>query len=136
MELLLNLCWLALLLPAGLLWRRRTASRGHATGFQHLCVLGCALVLLFPVISATDDLHPMRPEMEESKRTFRHAGHCACSLHSLAHSWQPALPGSVPPAVTFEPVGMCFLLLPDLVETSSAAIPAGRAPPFAFAASL
>jgi hypothetical protein len=35
------------------------------------------LVLLFPVISASDDLHAMRAEMEESatnKRTVRQAG--------------------------------------------------------------
>jgi hypothetical protein len=136
MELFLNLCWLTLLLPAALLWRRRAASGGHATGFQHLCVLGCALVLLFPVISISDDLHAMHPEMEESKRSFHHAGHCACGLHSQTHSWQPALPGSAPRTVTFEPVGMCFLSLPALIETSSASIPVGRAPPFASAASL
>jgi hypothetical protein len=29
-------------------------------------VLSCVLILLFPVISVTDDLHPIRPEMEES----------------------------------------------------------------------
>jgi hypothetical protein len=37
--------------------------------------LACALVVLFPVISATDDLHAMRAEMEESpisKRTVSH----------------------------------------------------------------
>lgn len=28
--------------------------------------LGCVLVVLFPVVSATDDLHAMRAEMEES----------------------------------------------------------------------
>lgn len=37
--------------------------------------LACALVVLFPVISATDDLHAVRAEMEESpisKRTISH----------------------------------------------------------------
>jgi hypothetical protein len=41
-----------------------------------LLALGCALVLLFPVISASDDLHVMRAEMEDSsisKRTVRQA---------------------------------------------------------------
>ena len=43
---------------------------------QGLLALGCLLVLLFPIISATDDLHAMRAEMEEpgaSKRSVRQA---------------------------------------------------------------
>jgi hypothetical protein len=71
MELLLNLAWILLALPGYWLWRQRTA---RASSRQCLLSLGCALVLLFPVISATDDLHAMRAEMEESspgKRTVR-----------------------------------------------------------------
>jgi hypothetical protein len=44
---------------------------------QTLLALGCTLVLLFPVISASDDLHAMRAEMEDSsisKRTVHQAG--------------------------------------------------------------
>lgn len=74
MELLLNLAWLLLALPAFWLWR---ASRGAAAGrrlttLQCLLSLGCVLVVLFPVISATDDLRAMRAEMEESPSTKRH----------------------------------------------------------------
>ena len=77
MELFLNLCWLSLLVPAYLLWRRRTASTGSGGSAESLAkstaerpllflgALACALVLLFPVISATDDMHAMRAEMEE-----------------------------------------------------------------------
>jgi hypothetical protein len=74
MELLLNLVWVLLAVPACFLWQR---TRRRFSSLQCLLTLGCALVLLFPVISATDDLHAMRPEMEESspgKRTFRQAG--------------------------------------------------------------
>src|SRR5215831_12850116 len=75
MELLLNLAWLLLALPAYWLWRERGAMR--KSGFQCLLALGCLLVVLFPVISATDDLQAMRTEMEESsgasKRTLRQA---------------------------------------------------------------
>jgi hypothetical protein len=82
MELFLNLCWLSLLLPAWLLWRCRTASGGPAKTpaldpLIFVCALGCVLVLLFPVISASDDLHAIRAEMEDSsisKRTVRQAG--------------------------------------------------------------
>jgi len=79
MELLLNLAWMLLALPAYWLWRRDAGAR-RARRFssrQGLLALGCALVLLFPVISASDDLHAMRAEMEDSsisKRTVRQAG--------------------------------------------------------------
>jgi hypothetical protein len=73
MELFLNLCWLSLVVPAYLLWRERLAVAGEGRGkdlvarpLVFICTLGCAFVLLFPVISASDDLHAMRAEMEES----------------------------------------------------------------------
>lgn len=68
MELLLNLTWLLLGVPACWLWRRTDRRAGS---LQCLLTLACALVLLFPVVSATDDLHAMRPEMEESSPTKR-----------------------------------------------------------------
>lgn len=89
MELLLNLLWLLLALPACWLWQRSAAARGvrRVSSLQCLLALGCAVVLLFPVISATDDLHAMRSEMEESsssKRTVRQAGSDkSCSAHRL-----------------------------------------------------
>src|SRR5277367_2491761 len=84
MELLLNLAWMLLALPAYWLWRRGAGSRG-VSALQGLLALGCVLVLLFPVISASDDLHAMRAEMEDSsisKRTVRQASgdkHSACN---------------------------------------------------------
>ena len=141
MELVLNLCWLSLLLPAYALWRQWTSSNGSVSPARKsvtpplvfACVIGCALVLLFPVISASDDLHAMRPEMEESERAFRHAGHCAPATHAVAHHSQRSqllFTNSV--SVT-----------PDLVQIGTVAIsvfqtrpsffvpaPAGRAPPF------
>jgi hypothetical protein len=76
MELLLNLAWLLLALPAYWLWRRGALAKRQSrfNSLQGLLALGCLLVLLFPVISATDDLHAMRAEMEEpgiSKRSVR-----------------------------------------------------------------
>lgn len=76
MELLLNLAWLLLALPAYWLWRGSVGARGRRnfTALQCSLVLGCVLVLLFPVISASDDLHAMRAEIEEpatSKRAVR-----------------------------------------------------------------
>jgi len=77
MELLLNLAWLLLAFPAYWLWRRRETSAAQDRSFgpwHGLLALGCLLVFLFPVISATDDLHAMRAEMEEpgiNKRSVR-----------------------------------------------------------------
>lgn len=79
MELLLNLAWLLLALPAYWLWRGR--KHLHARKFsalQFLLALGCMLVILFPVISATDDLCAVRAEVEESAagtRSLRQAAH-------------------------------------------------------------
>ena len=66
-------------LPAYWLWRRAadTGSERRHSSLQCLLALGCMLVLLFPVISATDDVHAMRAEMEDSavsKRAVRQAG--------------------------------------------------------------
>jgi len=87
MELFLNLCWLMLAVPAYCLWR--SDSPGWSTKrlhcFRSLVLLGSVLLLLFPVVSATDDLHAMRPEMEESspcKRVVRGAATDKSSCHS------------------------------------------------------
>lgn len=73
MELLLNLAWLLLALPAYWLWRdSRSAQDGRRfASLQILLTLGCMLVILFPVISASDDLQAMRSEMEETPASKR-----------------------------------------------------------------
>jgi hypothetical protein len=133
MELFLNLCWLSLLLPAWLLWRQRTSASGSghlaARPLVFACALGCVLVLLFPMISATDDLHPMRSEMEESKRAFRHPDHCACTIHALTHSAQPVLSSSASLTPAFEQLGTVFPFMLQTLGTFSAPAPTGRAPP-------
>ena len=102
MELLLNLLWLLLAMPAFWLWRySRTASEGgkfHAV--QSLLALGCLLVILFPVVSATDDLHAMRAEMEESqsKRSICQS----TSDKPCSSKWQSQ------PAVTTAPASFAF----------------------------
>ena len=76
MELFLNFLWLLLFIPAWWVWQRKGRSYSPVRGFL---VLGCVLVLLFPVISADDDLHAAPQVTEESsstKRTLKH-GDCA-----------------------------------------------------------
>lgn len=96
MELFLNLCWLTLVLPAYWLWRSEPAcSKTRLHRFRSLVLLGCVLTLLFPVISATDDLHAMRPEMEESTPGKRMVQAAATDKSSCRSSRL----GSAPPAL-------------------------------------
>ena len=72
MELLLNLCWLLLIPIAFCFWLRESRSRS----LQATLALSCLLSLLFPIISATDDLNAMRQVFEESspgKRMLKRA---------------------------------------------------------------
>jgi hypothetical protein len=69
MELLLNLLWLTLVLPGIWMWRRESVQSRHGRQFRRirpLLLFACVLLLLFPVVSATDDLHALRQEVEES----------------------------------------------------------------------
>jgi hypothetical protein len=134
MELLLNLAWVLLALPAYWLWRRDAGSRlsCRVSSQQCLLALGCVLVLLFPVISASDDLHTMRAEMEESatsKRAVRQAGSEKNSAGVNRLQGPPALVASavwvVAPEVGLLKVFVASVLLP----TTPGVVYAGRAPP-------
>jgi hypothetical protein len=137
MELVLNLFWLSLLLPAFLLWRQRATSNSSsrrakkpvAPPLFFACVIGCALVLLFPVISASDDLHAMRPEMEESERAFRHAGHCATTPHAVAPCSHLFVARSTSATPDFAQIGTGLMFLPQTHPSFFVPAPAGRAPP-------
>jgi len=103
MELLLNLAWLLLALPAFWLWCKRHSTRRFSS-LQALLALTCLLVILFPIVSATDDLRAMRAEMEElpvSKRALRQASTERSSLSAMRT-----------PAVTVS----CFALSRSLSE--------------------
>jgi hypothetical protein len=78
MELLLNLIWVLLAVPAFWLWRQEalpTRRNRYLSPIRCVLVLGFILLMLFPVISATDDLRAMQPETEESsaRRMVRNA---------------------------------------------------------------
>jgi len=77
MEVLLNTVWLLVAIGAFLIWRpevRRGSpmERGHGKSLA-LLALACALVVLFPVISLTDDLHAEQAAMEDSSRSVMKA---------------------------------------------------------------
>ena len=135
MELFLNLCWLSLLLPAYFLWRQKSASAassrdkamaGHPLVF--LCALGCAVTLLFPVISATDDLHAMRPEMEESESAFRSANRCGGAPLAQTHSAQAILPGLTDLLSELQQVGTVLPFERGPLGLFTSPAPSGRAP--------
>lgn len=76
MELLLNLIWilLAVLAFLGFLQSRRLC--GHLTRAPYrksLLALACGVLLLFPVVSASDDLHPTQAVMEEASKRIQHS---------------------------------------------------------------
>jgi hypothetical protein len=132
MELLLNLVWVLLALPAYWLWRRSAGSQRGPSPLQCLLVLGCALVLLFPVISATDDLHAMRAEMEESasnKRTVRQAGSEKGSAWVNRLQGPPALVASATWLEVQEVRPLEVLDISLLPLARGVVLPAGRAPP-------
>jgi hypothetical protein len=132
-ELLLNLVWILLALPAYWLWRRSAGSTAsRPSPLQCVLALGCTLVLLFPVISATDDLHAMRAEMEESassKRTVRQAASEKSSGWVNRLQGPPALVASVTWLDVPEVRPLEVLDISLLPPAKGGVLPAGRAPP-------
>jgi len=135
MELLLNLAWLLLALPAYWLWRgsRRTRAEQKFSSLQCLLALGCVLVVLFPVVSATDDLIAMRTEMEESpvsKRSVRLASHDKASAWNTRLQTLPALLSVQWSFALATERGDLRVYSSLSVPAAPSILPAGRAPPF------
>src|SRR5215468_2600254 len=132
MELLLNLLWLLLAMPAFWLWRysRTAPERRKSSPFHTLLALGCLLVVLFPVISATDDMQAMRAEMEESPTSKRHIGSSSGDKSSPSKSlMQLALPVTL--QASFVPDSAWYQAAPVLtsIAASPTLVGASRAPP-------
>ena len=132
MELLLNFLWLMLALPALLIWRRESASALHPGRSRSFVLLGCLLALLFPVVSATDDLHALRPEIEESSPSKRAVKQVAASK-SPAWGNDGGLPARLVPRLSSRPedqacgaVSEFFSVLPKQARSSLLGC---RAPP-------
>lgn len=134
MELLLNIFWLLLALPGYLLWRRHRdfgSLRGTLT-------LACMLVVLFPVISATDDLYAQQQVMEESspsrQRSLQQgAVHKAPALNHSAFgpAQLVASPLFAPGPKTGQHVLAGERPAPRMIAVK---IPASRAPPLSLSA--
>jgi hypothetical protein len=102
-----------MLAPGYYLWRNRAASE-RAPG--HLLAIVCCLVLLFPVISASDDLRSVGTETEEccGNRITKSRGGSVCKDY---HSQPVSCVASSAPRVVFDLQGVV-------------ALPSGRAPQF------
>lgn len=76
MELLLNLIWITLAmgsLCAFVSRRRSSTSTPQVPYLKALLALACGLVLLFPIVSASDDLHPVQAVMEDASKRVQQA---------------------------------------------------------------
>lgn len=132
MELILNLFWLLLTVPALWLWRKRGLRPEHGNSFLLLLSLACLLALLFPVISASDDLCAMRieavdPATTDSLRAWSAGRSSAAADHQSASF-------ALPEASFVAPLGnpLWSAAIPTAAPKTSlrlAAIRLGRAPP-------
>ena len=90
MELLLNLIWVALAIGSFAIFMRRRIAPQASRSITLYVALACMLLLLFPIISASDDLHPSQALMEDATRRVLHL---ASPQHSPAGG---SVPNSVP----------------------------------------
>ena len=96
--------------------------------------MACIVLLLFPIISASDDLQAMRPEVEESssRDAQRHAQggrHAAQVDYAGVLSAVPE-PAAIPP--NLQSVGQVSELVVHPCCADSFPVPSGRAPPASF----
>jgi len=134
MEVLLNILWLALCNLAVWYWLRcwQRNSQRRSTTVQ-LSTLACILVLLFPVISASDDLYAIQVPFEtsdtqKSSRAFLSGTSSFPQLNHHARS--AALPGTFSPSAD---VCVGVISAGDALPFCPASIshpPQDRAPPF------
>ena len=136
MELILNLLWLTLALPAIWMWRHESVCAQDGRRFDRILpfvLFGCVLMLLFPVVSATDDLHAMRQEMEESspsKRVVKQAGADKSIARFSNAGALLALIFPVSCGRNDEVCGQVLIAPVRLPEQSRLGNPSSRAPPF------
>jgi hypothetical protein len=133
MELLLNVIWISLAPLALFGFLRGRSVSGQLAGVPYrksLIALACVVVLLFPVVSASDDLHPTQSAMEEASKRLQLA---VAPLHLLRTSpallMLPAMPaiGLMHALVILQwlrPLALKALALDGATVPS-----AGRAPP-------
>jgi hypothetical protein len=135
MELLLNIVWLTLALPAIWMWRHQSACPADGCRLSRIrpfLLLSCVLMLLFPVISATDDLHAMRQEMEESSSSKRMVKQAVGDKSVAGANLPCALPAWISPVPVDPKHGVCgqvVVISVVLPQEAHATRRSSRAPP-------
>ena len=137
MELALNLAWfiIASVSYALLGWRLTTGATEHPSGpsrFQCILALSCALTILFPVISLTDDLHEMQATLEEaspSRLIVKRAGIRNLSTPEPTSDQLPFVISSFVMGVSWIFLGGMPTQPTALASPSRQESPGGRAPP-------
>ncbi|MBZ5700607.1 MAG: hypothetical protein LAN84_02030 [Acidobacteriia bacterium] len=136
MEILLNSAWLVLALAFTAVWYARwlPVLRERGAGQHSFYALALVLVLLFPVISLTDDLHAdvlvAMPETKSS-RTLLLNGHAAHTVHGTPCAPQ-ATDGLAAAPRSRESLAFCEFLAALKVFSPVSALhrpTEGRAPP-------
>ena len=135
MELFLNILWVLITLAGAVIWRTlwtgQARLRRH-TAWREWTAFVCAMVLLFFVVSLTDDLHAELMLFEECS-TRRHATCVVCAHHSsppdggAAHAW-----AILPSGPHVESLAFGALILPSFEKLElqfSVKRAADRAPP-------
>jgi hypothetical protein len=80
MENLLNIAWLVLSLAAGWLWLRRWRDVSRYSFPLQLATLTCVLIILFPVVSANDDLYLQQIAIEASENQKKSSAEVSSKL--------------------------------------------------------
>lgn len=109
MEVALNTLWLLIAIGAFLFWRTlgcgRAPARRTAGSSYRVVALASALILLFPSISLTDDLHQEQAVMEDSSRSVMKARELGETHQRAGRSLFPAVLAALP---YFAPVPYVF----------------------------
>ncbi len=136
MEVVLNNLWLLVAIGAFFYWRPEKCRKApevpnRSTTFA-VVALACALVLLFPVISLTDDLNAEQVAMEDSSRTIMKARVLAQECVRVSRS--PFMPAVATAAFSADPLhvflGSVVLVEAHLFCCTLISPHEGRAPPF------
>jgi hypothetical protein len=135
MEILLNTTWLMVAAAAFVFWQvelKGAADHRQQSHRFRVLTLTVVLILLFPVISLTDDLHAEQAAMEDSSRTgikARNLQHA--SSRSGSAPFVPVVTHRTDSAAALRPiVGAVLLIEPSLRCFSPVSAHDGRSPPF------
>lgn len=129
MELFLNICWSLLVLPAAFALFQRTVARRWLI---QVVALVSVLILLFPVISVSDDLQYFRPEIEDAGAAKFQESSVSRQAASHTHLTPFLLAVSTPPPSILELVDLLVAMCQAPGESPSVGTPSSRGPPPAY----